>query len=623
MSEKFILRATALAAAVTLPVIARASGEVIAVTAGDDSVDFGGGQQVINLPGPDGLVSLREAITAANNTPGEQTIRFAIARNRWWSLFNDRCIIPLDYALWVNGADTTIDFASQRDLTGDTNPTGNEVGLYYVGPPTNGAILNLNADRCTVRGMDMGRGNMFGGSISIQKNGCRVVGCTTDSVVIQAWGASASGNIIGGTLPGEGNTIFEIGMYSGASNNTVFGNILSHVRIAGDSYYGSCNDNRIGGPSAAERNVVSGYGYYGEEGFPVGNQVEVSYAARTLIEGNYIGTNAAGTASAGQRGPGGVEIATAAVDTVIRGNLISGLRVEGINHYQGQVFGVAVSLLSSATGTVIQGNRIGTDAAGIGVIGNVQGLVVGFFPGSTPLNTTIGGTAPGEGNVITASEQTGILVDWHATTARISGNSIYANGTVNPLALGIDLQTTAGVKGVTLNDDGDGDTGANNLQNFPVLSAAEFVPGGVRLAGTLSSEPLTSYRVEFFASPACHPTGYGEGRDFLGFVDVTTDAAGSASFSSTIAGSVPAGWHATATATHQSRGATSEFSACLAITGGSCPADFDGSGFADTDDFDAFVRAFEAGGDDADFDGSGFVDTDDFDAFVLAFEAGC
>lgn len=54
-----------------------------------------------------------------------------------------------------------------------------------------------------------------------------------------------------------------------------------------------------------------------------------------------------------------------------------------------------------------------------------------------------------------------------------------------------------------------------------------------------------------------------------------------------------------------------------------CPADFDGSGFVDTDDFTAFTVAFEAGTDDADFDGSGFVDTDDFTAFVIAFEGGC
>ncbi len=54
-----------------------------------------------------------------------------------------------------------------------------------------------------------------------------------------------------------------------------------------------------------------------------------------------------------------------------------------------------------------------------------------------------------------------------------------------------------------------------------------------------------------------------------------------------------------------------------------CPADFDCTGFSDTDDFTAFVLAFELSGDDADFDGSGYVDTDDFTAFVLAFEAGC
>ncbi|MCC6425439.1 MAG: S8 family serine peptidase [Phycisphaerales bacterium] len=54
-----------------------------------------------------------------------------------------------------------------------------------------------------------------------------------------------------------------------------------------------------------------------------------------------------------------------------------------------------------------------------------------------------------------------------------------------------------------------------------------------------------------------------------------------------------------------------------------CAADFDYSGFVDTDDFDAFVHAFEAGTGGADIDGSGFVDTDDYDAFVEAFEKGC
>ena len=59
-----------------------------------------------------------------------------------------------------------------------------------------------------------------------------------------------------------------------------------------------------------------------------------------------------------------------------------------------------------------------------------------------------------------------------------------------------------------------------------------------------------------------------------------------------------------------------------------CPADFDGDGFVDFFDFDAFVACFEDAnscppGKTADFDGDGFVDFFDFDSFVAAFEAGC
>ncbi len=59
----------------------------------------------------------------------------------------------------------------------------------------------------------------------------------------------------------------------------------------------------------------------------------------------------------------------------------------------------------------------------------------------------------------------------------------------------------------------------------------------------------------------------------------------------------------------------------------SCRADFDGDGFVDFFDFDAFAGCFEGGtcpdGRTADFDGDGFVDFFDFDAFVAAFEQGC
>ncbi len=59
----------------------------------------------------------------------------------------------------------------------------------------------------------------------------------------------------------------------------------------------------------------------------------------------------------------------------------------------------------------------------------------------------------------------------------------------------------------------------------------------------------------------------------------------------------------------------------------SCPADFNGDGFADFFDFDDFVTCFEGGacppGQDADFNNDGFADFFDYDDFVSAFEIGC
>jgi hypothetical protein len=73
-------------------------------------------------------------------------------------------------------------------------------------------------------------------------------------------------------------------------------------------------------------------------------------------------------------------------------------------------------------------------------------------------------------------------------------------------------------------------------------------------------------------------------------------------------------------------GETKTFTTYVAInkaTPTPCPADFNGDGFMDFTDFDAFVAAFEAGEASADFNGDGFMDFTDFDAFVAAFEAGC
>ncbi|NUQ51171.1 MAG: hypothetical protein HUU19_00580 [Phycisphaerales bacterium] len=63
--------------------------------------------------------------------------------------------------------------------------------------------------------------------------------------------------------------------------------------------------------------------------------------------------------------------------------------------------------------------------------------------------------------------------------------------------------------------------------------------------------------------------------------------------------------------------------AVLKVTGTMCAADFNGDGFVNGDDYDAFASAFDAGDAAADFNHDGFVNGNDYDEFASAFDAGC
>jgi parallel beta-helix repeat protein len=151
----------------------------------------------------------------------------------------------------------------------------------------------------------------------------------------------------------------------------------------------------------------------------------------------------------------------------------------------------------------------------------------------------------------------GIAVASGGTGTTISRSTFSGNG-----ALGIDL----GNDGVTVNDSGDSDTGANSLQNFPVLTRA--VANGtdkVWLSGTLNSAANASYRIEFFSSPTADGSGYGEAGTYLGSTSVTTNSSGDVSFDAVLGGvAVTPGHVLTATATRILPGGTltdtSEFS---------------------------------------------------------------
>ena len=205
----------------------------------------------------------------------------------------------------------------------------------------------------------------------------------------------------------------------------------------------------------------------------------------------------------------------------------------------------------STNNNVVAGNRIGTNAAGTAGIGNASG---GIAITNSAANNTIGG--PIGGNLIAFNTGgDGVNVAAGAGTGNaILGNSIHTN-----TGLGIDLLND----GVTSNDLGDGDTGPNNLQNFPALSGAMSVGGNVHVAGSLNSAASTTYRIEFFANSVAVAD---EGERFLGAVNVLTDAGGNVPFGATFVASVSPGEFITATATDPANN-TSELSAPLAVVG--------------------------------------------------------
>ena len=297
----------------------------------------------------------------------------------------------------------------------------------------------------------------------------------------------------------------------------------------------------IGGSSPAARNVISGNG--GD--FYAGVQLGYGGGSGHVVSGNYIGTDAAGSAAipnGGIGGGGGVAVnlspgMTIGGSAAGAGNLISGNAVAGVSLF--------------ASGNVVYGNLIGTDASGALPLPNGDWGV--RIEGSS--DNTVGGAAPGEGNVIAFHRFDGVSVSGAATGNAIRGNSIFENED-----LGIDLASN----GVAANDSGDGDTGANDLQNWPVLtSVIALGPQGAdtRFQGILHSAPSTTYDLDFYENPPCavFPREFVEGRVYLGTGQVTTNAAGTGAFDVTLPVTTTAGARFAATATDPS-GNTSELS---------------------------------------------------------------
>jgi Dockerin type I domain len=423
----------------------------------------------------------------------------------------------------------------------------------------------VGGDKSSVRGLVLDPASIgiefIGNQITVAGNfiGTDATGSTfavadgTTAIQLNA----GTGNVIGGTAPadrnvivggGSGGRVINLGV-GGAGGTVLQGNYIG-VNAAGTTalhaFTGS-NSTIRAGTSSSGGNVIGG-SVPGAGNVIVGFDTSVIDLAspNNLVQGNYIGTNATGTAGLGGQTGIFLNDENGASNNAITGNLISGMAT-GI-----------FALISNSTGTVIRGNKIGTDATGTTAIPNSNhGIQVSSSNVGNP-SVAIGGTSAADANVIAFNGGVGVFVAGGPGSASILGNSIFANG-----GLGIDLSdgnVQDPVTHVNPNDLGDGDTGVNSLQNYPVITSASIGGATTAIGGTLNSTPTTSFRIEFFANNSIDPSGFGEGKRFLGAKTVATDSAGNVTINATNLGATASGEVVTATATNVASNETSEFS---------------------------------------------------------------
>ncbi len=349
---------------------------------------------------------------------------------------------------------------------------GNRVGTNAAGNaalPNGGAGINIQgATRNTIGGIASGSANLISGNTGVgvqllgPSNGLlgNRIGTTLDgngalpnSAGIGVLVKGVAGNSIGGSVAGAGNLIsghvdstgVGIGIkVEGTAANQSLRTVIQGNRIgtnaAGNAaipnavagiYIVSAGGNTVGGSTAGARNVLSGNGSTRYPG--AGLWIEDNASGNVAI-GNYIGVSADGSTPLGNKGDG-IVISDASNNVIGQGsaetrNVISANGLSGI-----QIFG------ADATGNVVRGNFIGTDAVGGGTAGrngifpfgngsrnaaNNGEVGVGVYLDHTTGNT-IGGTSTADSNVISGNRTYGVqILSGSANT--IAGNLVGTNG---------------------------------------------------------------------------------------------------------------------------------------------------------------------------------------------------
>lgn len=558
-----------------------------------------------------GVGSFRDALIQVNadTLSGIDTINFAIGSGV-------QTIAPWS-ALPTITHPVVIDGTTQPGFAGTPLIELNGAAAGYMPDGRAADGLTIDAGGSTVRALVV---NRFGSGIVLRSAGGDIlegnyIGTDVtgtlrlgnhDGVVIYS-----AGNTIGGTTPGAGNLISGnlgngIGIWDAVAgvptsgNDLVQGNFIgtdatgtrglgngsgTSGSSAGIYVRGGLGFNVIGGTAEGARNLISGNycGVWITNGGVVPGMSNTANSGNVLA-GNFIGTDLTGTLDLGN---------SYGVQLVTNSNTVGGTAAAARNIISGGTWGILVA--RGTTGNLVQGDYIGTDISGTRALGNTYAVEVGNSPLTGPSNL-IGGTAPGAGNLISgngvgvyindvasSAAHTGAVVQGNSIGTDVTGTRALANatgvwvyrtdvatigGTVPGAGNTIAFNTSYGVRGSGVSVAvlqnlifANGHQGIEPGAVPPVLTSAVGSSGSLTIAGTLTRTANSTYRLEFFSNPA----GTAQGKTYLGFVTVTTDAKGKASFRVTFAVTVAAGEVITATVTDPFN-RTSSFSAGRAVT---------------------------------------------------------
>jgi len=502
-----------------------------------------------------GAGTLRQAILDANANPGADTIAFNITGSGVHTIALTAALPYITDAVTIDGY-TQAGSSPNTHAVGEGLDTVLKIEIDGTGATQNG--LWVQAPDVTIRGLAINRFPAYQiegagypyNTANLVVEGC-FVGTTPDGLHASGTGPGVDAEHlnfrIGGLIPAQRNLIAkEVHLTGqGVAQGNLIGTDATGLRAAapgtpsgrGVYLYGG-NAITFGGTDPNAANVVAG--------FDEGLRLE---SAASTVQGNFFGVDA------GQIGV----IPSGATGIMV----ISGGVIGGAGPGEGNVIGGFETGVQIGHPVTFQGNAVGTDFSGTRNLGNrINGVYV------TSGILSIGGIAPGEANLIAFNGWAGILLYSYSSRVTMRGNRIFENGLGGTAGggvqgIGIDLGFATGPDGPTANDPGDGDAGsgyANDWQNFPLIASATPEGGGTRVIGTLNSIASAVFDLDFYGNPACRtrPRALLQGETYLGTTQVTTDAAGNASFNVLLSTPIDAGAPVTATAT-DAAGNTSEF----------------------------------------------------------------